>query len=469
MRTLDDIVQEVAACAGVIEGWPLRRTSRESGLSRRKAMAAFGECVAGMVQEHRALSPAQFSATDARRWLTLFACEPIERHSVFFAEQLERREPARAGHRPYDQMAVAFPAVSRLVAPLILGRAAAAGEVGVHAVEPVILVRKPRDTNPRPHLHVGKAGCGGTLNSLALVAHCTKKASPRCIVVGTRPLTRHQDLALSVPLALRALLEDLNRAALAERGTPAENVLALTPVVSDLLSGGGPHGRGDHNATNTELVVARTRAILSVVHERNTLNDVRQPWPPRTAVLRLPAEPLANAGPRRVAPNGLRAAGAGWSNDPHKLALEIATAQSVRRESGNIAPPFHTAFRMAAIGADWCDVPGWLTGIGRSTPVSLFARRTADGAPPTVWLTLGVPDTRHAAVVETFRSSRTQSTQGGTLLGSPFDRWVSRAYRRHAAGDLLIKGGAGEELLAGVSAAMTVGFMLFAIEHDSLG
>ncbi len=470
MSTGDEIVAEVTEAAEAVSSWPVRRTAGESGMSRANAIKAFAECVSGLVGEHRRLAPTCFNA-DAATWHTRFSYEAIEQHTRFFAARATSSGAARAASRrkrPYDQMAVAFPPAARLVPPLLLGRAALVGAVRVRALEPLILVRKPRDTNPRPHLHTGKPGCGGTLNMLALVAHCTTAVDVRCIVVGTRPLTRHQDLEQSVPIALRGLLADVDCAAFALRGTPAEEALALTPVVSDLLLGGGPHGRGDHNATNTELIAARTKAILQVVHVRTVpeAEAERPRWQPRLGVLRLPTEPLTDSGPRRVAPNGLEAVGAGWPEDPHKLAAAIGDARSVERQPTDAVPPVGTAYRLDSPGGDWCYAPALLTGIGPSTRVSLLARRTDDALRPTVWLAVGSPGARHAAAVEAFHAVRRVEARTGGQLGSPLDGWVTRAYRRHAAGDVLIKGGAGDELLAGVAAAMTAAFMLFALEHD---
>ncbi|MDA0160803.1 hypothetical protein OM076_11055 [Solirubrobacter ginsenosidimutans] len=82
-------------------------------------------------------------------------------------------------------------------------------------------------------------------------------------------------------------------------------------------------------------------------------------------------------------------------------------------------------------------------------------------------MTYRVPHLRHAQLVETFRESREPSSSA-RLLGSPFDLWIHRGYRHYAAGDLLIKGGAGDDLIAGVAAAMTAGFMLFALRPRPL-
>jgi hypothetical protein len=465
VSTRDEIVAEVTAAAEAARGWPVRRAANESGMSRANAIEAFAECVAGLVDEHRVLSPTYFNA-DASTWRTRFSYDAIERHTRFFAARASSGGAASRRKRPYDQMAVAFPPAARPVPPHLLGCAVLVGAVRVRALEPVILVRKPRETNPRPHLHTGKPGCGGTLNTLALVAHCTTATDRRCVVVGTRPLTRHQDLEQSVPIALRGLLEDVDHAAFALRGTPAEEALALTPVVSDLLFGGGPHGRGDHNATNTELVAARTMGILQFIHVRTAPGAAQRRWQPRLGVLRLPTEPLTDSGPRRIAPNGLEALGVGWPEDPHKLAAAVGDARSVERQPTDSAPPAGTAYRLDRPGADWCYAPALLTGIGRSASVSLLARRTEDAVRPTVWLTVGSPGTRHAAAVEAFHAARRVEARAGGQLGSPLDRWVTRAYRRHAAGDLLVKGGVGDELLSGVAAAMTAAFMLFTFEHD---
>jgi hypothetical protein len=103
------------------------------------------------------------------------------------------------------------------------------------------------------------------------------------------------------------------------------------------------------------------------------------------------------------------------------------------------------------------------TGLGEALRVNLFARRPHDpGVRATTWITRGQPRTDHARLVEAFRESR-EPRRSGALLGSPFDLWINRAFRHHASGDLLIKGGAGAELSAGVAAAMTAALMLFAL------
>jgi hypothetical protein len=461
VKTSDEIIAEISTCTALIADWPSRRTAEESGLGRQTAERAFAECVAGLVMDQREAAPEQFgSGRDG--WQTMFAYEPIERHARFFAGHRERRGEARARDRPYDQMGIAFPEASRLVAPLLLGRAIASGVAELSALEPVILIRKPRDANPRPHLHTGKPRCGGTLNALALVAHCVVANELRCLVVGTRPLSRHQDLQQSVPVALRALLADMDVAVLALRG-PHGRTLALAPVVSDILVGGGPHGKGDHKAANTELVAARTMALLNMIYRRSVPEAIDRGWPMRVAALRVPTEPLTDAGPHRVAPNGLEPVGAGWSQDPHKFASEVAAAPAEATDEGT--SPNVAAMIPTPGDHDWCSVPALLTGIGPSARVALFACRSHDGRRPTVWLTAGRAGEAHIAAVEANRRSRAYQAMPGGVLGTVYDYWVTRAYRRYAAGDLLLKGGAADDLVAGVAAAMTAAFLIFALER----
>ena len=299
----------------------------------------------------------------AHRGDTLLRLRANRAAFAYFAEHLERRGTPVPVLRPYDQMAVAFPAISRLVAPrLLVGRAANTGDLRVHALEPVILVRKPRDANPRAHLHIGKAGCGGTLNSLALVAHCRKGGYLRCIVVGTRPLTRHQDLELSVPLALRALCsQDLNHAALLLSAALArtQRCWRSRPLVSNLLSGGGPHGRGDHNADQHRIGRRANEGQSSqLIHERQ---GSRRGAAAVAAADRRAARTGRAAGKRGTATRRAERAPGRWCRagraDPHKLAAEIAELRS-RRERQKQGPAGPNGISDAASGCRLVSRPG---------------------------------------------------------------------------------------------------------------
>ncbi len=428
-----------------VDDWP-RRYPSGSGLGPDKAKRAFAETVEGLAADLRGRRPEVFASARAGDWPSLFVYELIEAHATYFAEP--RRGAGGKPVRAYDAMALAFPPAARLVPALLLGRAIDAGAAQLDALEPVILLRKqPRSEHPRIHLHAGKANCGATLNTMALVGHCTVGGETRCVVLGSQPLSRHESLDLSAPRAIKHLLALVDQAGTLASATRAGDVLLDAPVVVGLLQGGGPRGKSAREAVNAELVPARSARVLSAIVTREARLPKRLPRP---LALQLPTDPPADEGPHRLQPNGIEPAATGWPQDPIRFAAAIACA----------AP---TAGSRPSQDVEWVVVPAALTQMTSPIPVTLLGRRSVGSdARATVWLVDGRAADAAQTAIETVRRAQVLRNPGDGLT-SIWDAWVMRAYRRHAAGDLLIKGSSTEQLSAGVGAALNAAFVEFAL------
>ena len=430
--------------------WPLR-IGADSGIGGDRACEVFSEFVETFAGHLRAAFPSNLQATPPTDGgASCFTHETIERHTAFFAESEQRREERDAGKRPYDEMRATFPAITRLVAPVLLGQTLAnSPTVLLDALEFDVLHSKRSTT--LSHAHKGTAHCGRTLNVLALIAHLRVAGEHRCAVIGTKPLPSGVSLVVSIHAAIRSLLADVHTAAaLLDDDQTAMRILIEAPVVAGVLAAGGPLGRGPRNATNVEIVPGQSLPILEAIYRSNGGAC------PHLAL----AVPLHGGGngPKRIARSTLEPEGRGWPTNHEKFVRTLAAT----KPSGSANSPRELA---GPPPAEWWWVPARLKAVRVSQPVKFIARRVGDARSTTVWTALGPPEIS-ARGIETLMRSRTHTSsrsRSAQVAGSPYDLWIRRAYRQRAAGGLLLKGGSSDHLRDGVTAAMNAGFLVFAV------
>jgi hypothetical protein len=455
------------------EQWPGRAASGGSALGRKRAGDIFIQYVTSLAMALLEEFPLNLAAVPATEdnWRLSFVYETVERHTEYFAafagrssaDPATQRAPRRL-KRPYDEMTVAFPPSARFIPPLMLVSALRDGPANVHleALEVVVLHRKVPSSIQLPHAHPGKAHCGNTLNTAALVAHLRVCEESRCAVVGTRNLLASEPLFVSVPKAVRSLRSDLHAAArIIDDGRFAPE-LVLMPVVVGILPAGGPMGRGRHNQTNVEIVPGRMLDMvrsISLIARDPEGEDGPSPQPAALAF----ATRVTGPGPTQLATSALVPDAPGWPATPEGFAAALAAA------SGGASRPIESLDGPGT--ADWWYADAHLKAFQRRLPVRVLARRPRDSGAAALWVTPWPHLGPLAAAIETVmrsRESQRRETGLGTLSGSPYELWISRAYRHYAAGGLLLKGGATEPLRVGVTAAMTSAFLAFALSAGSL-
>jgi hypothetical protein len=119
--------------------------------------------------------------------------------------------------------------------------------------------------------------------------------------------------------------------------------------------------------------------------------------------------------------------------------------------------------------ARWWETQAQLRSGRTEMDVRLLARAERPRA-ATVWVCLSDPRQVTGAVeaVVASRMHALRRSSHASVVGSANGLWVDRAYRRRAAGTLLLKGGVGDSLRAGLTAAMDAGFTLFALTAPRL-
>jgi hypothetical protein len=432
------------------ELWPLR-IGADSGLGGNRACGVFSEFVETFAGNLVAGFPANLQAPPPNgSGASCFTHEAIERHTAFFAESEQRRQARDVSKRPYDEMRAAFPSITRLVTPMLLGKALRDPAITLDALEFDILHSKRPTT--LSHAHEGAANCGRTLNVLALIAHLRVAGEHRCAVIATKPLPASVSLVPSIHAAIRSLLADVHTAASLLDDSAVMRTLIESPVVAGVLAAGGPLGRGPRNATNVEIAPGQTLPILQAIYRA----DDRPSWPHLALAVPLHS---GGDGPKRIARSTLEPEGRGWPANREKFVRAVAaTKPSARANSPREldGPP----------PAEWWWVPARLKAAGVSQPVKLMTRRVGGGRSTTVWTTLLGPPEVSARGIETLMSSRlhaSSQSRSTPLPGSPYGLWIGRAYRQRAAGGLLLKGGSGDHLREGVTAAMNAGFFVFVV------
>jgi hypothetical protein len=431
----------------------LSRVSGGSGLGGDTAREALSEFVEGFAGTLLAGYPGSLKAPPGQgAWQTCSIHETIEAHAAFFADGPGRRLDG-AKRIPYDEMAVAFPAVARLLAPLLLGQALREPGVSLDALEVVILHRK-RTATKMDHAHTGKRSCGCTLNVLTLVAHVHVQGERRCLVLGSQPLSAKADLLRSIPLAVGSLLGDLYTASKLLRDQATLLVLLAAPVVIGTLYAGGPLNKSPRGATDKEIVPGLTSSVMRGVYEPRR--------GPVRAHMALAIPTRAGEGPLRIAPASLVASDERWpaSTEPFVLAFAAAGADDAAV----------TALSEPSTG-EWWSTSARLRESTSDDPVQVIARRPEGTRATTVWVALGDSNELVAGSIDAVMRSRMYAGAPNTsasLAGTPFDLWIGRAYRRRAAGGLLLKGGASEGLRVGVTAAMNAAFTAFVLTAPAL-
>ncbi len=446
--------------------WPTRPDKGGSALGRDQLAPVFEETGDSFAQSLERLHPNPLTVPppNADTADGYFAHEWIETYSPYFAERKRKRLAAVVSGRglervPYDQMAAAYASVTRLVAPVQLGMAltASPARVALLAFESVVLVRKPLGGSNQPHCHAGRDKCGCSLNALALVAHLCVDGEHRCAGLGTRPLPATVAIERSVARALLSLLADVELAAQLLAGDGGAQ-LATCPVVSGLLPAGGPRGRGPHKQTDVELVTGRTWNMVRAISARR---DPRL-WGPRPFALAIPTTGVATSGPRRVAPSALSAIDPGWPAQPESLAAEVAAVEACApAEEPRPEDPERWSREVRAPGGPgtaW-QVPARLAGPQSHAGVALLGRKAPEADRATVWVSHPGLCEEAVPAIDALLASREIVVHGPRLASSPFEYWIQRGYRRHAAVDLILKGSASKQLREGVGGAMAGGFL----------
>lgn len=456
------IIQSRRGASGPL--WPSRADRAGSALGRRHGGEIFTEYVERFARALLVDFPMNIAAGPATDrgslWVTVY--ETVEQHTRYFAEYVARRNPGATGgrvKRPYDEMLSAFPPSARLVPALMLIKALRhrPEEVVLQTLELAVLHRRVATATRLPHAHPGKPNCGSTLNVAVLIAHLQVRGSPRCIVLGTRGLPARVQLADSIPRATEAMRSDLCFAArYASRKGGARLSIETCPVVVTILPVGGPMGKGRHNKTDAEFVPGRVLELaraIGVAHARDDTGPELSAQPP---VLQLAARPTG--GPAQIQPSVLRPERKGWPDRSERFIEAFAAA------AGRPQRPVVEAESLPS--EEWWYTEANLQAFQLTMPVRLLARRPLKGGSVSVWVTRRdshAPVRRAVNAVLTSRVASHHQTAIGQIHGSPFGFWVERAFRRYAAGELMLKGGASEALRTGVTAGMTSAFLAFVL------